>query len=96
MPKSKRKSKKGTRHLKWATVRLNRFNTEKMTDISDLGQAVAPRTKNKFNPSLHAPEYNDVSNMVVPHMLTVGATAPLKYTRKIRRQKLPGPIGGAG
>jgi hypothetical protein len=75
---------------------MDRFNTEKMTDISDLGQAIAPRTKNKFNPSLHAPEYNPVSNRVVPHMLTVGALAPLKYTMKRRVQKAPGPIGGAG
>jgi hypothetical protein len=97
MPKSRRgKKKKKGGGLKWSTLPLDRFNTEKRADITDLGQAVAPRTKNKFNPSLYAPEYDDVSNNVVPYSLTTGKLAPLKYTRKRRAKKLPGPIGGAG
>jgi hypothetical protein len=93
MPKSKKKKTGG---IKWSTLRLDRFRTDKHEDITDLGQAVAPKTKNKFNPSLYAPEYDDVSNNVIPYALTTGKLAPLKYTRKRRAKKLPGPIGGAG
>jgi hypothetical protein len=92
MPKSKKK--KGG--LKWSTLRLDRYSTEKKADITDLGQAVAPKTKNKFNPPLYAPEYDDVSNNVIPYSLTTGKLAPLKYTRKRRAKSLPGPIGGVG
>jgi hypothetical protein len=97
MPKSKRsKKRKQKGHLKYSTLRLDRYTTEKKADITDHGQEVGPATKNKFNPPLNAPEYDDVSNNVVQHKLTTGQLAPIEYTRKKRAIKLPGPIGGAG
>ena len=77
-------------------MRMSRFSTEKPCDISVEGQVVAPRTKNKFNPSEFAPEYNHISNKVVPHMLTVGALAPTRWVRKKPVEHPPGPIGEEG
>jgi hypothetical protein len=70
---------------------MDRFTTEKPNN--ELNAAITNRTKNKWDPSLFAPVFKN-KTQVVPRMLTVRSTAPMRYvrTKPMRGETGPGQI----